>query len=197
MKRVLVLLTVALMGAPVAWGQNEWGLFAAYWVTSDADDALGVGIKAAVEIIPVVQLEIRGAYFDDFEAGSNFAKSDVEVIPVEVGLLLTVPINDAVEGFFGGGIGFYFMDGDVDLPADTRVDAGPDDEIGGYITAGLKFPVWKSGANFGETQAVLFGEVTYRFVDAEDVKVVSGPEITLIDADLDGVGFNAGLLVRW
>ena len=89
------------------------------------------------------------------------------------------------------------LDGDVDLPTGTRIDAGPDDEIGGYVTAGLKLPVWKSGASFGETQAVLFGEIMYRFVDAEDTHVESGPEVTLSDADLNGVGFNAGLLVRW
>lgn len=197
MKKICVLLTAVFLAASVAWGQNEWGLFAAYWNTDDADDALGVGIKVAIEIIPVVQLEIRGTYFEDFEAGNDFANSEVEVIPLEVGLLLTVPFNETVEGFVGGGIGYYFMDGDVDLPTGTQMDAGPDDEIGGYVSAGLKLPVWKSGASFGETQAVLFGEVTYRFVDAEDIKVESGPEISLKDADLNGVGFNAGLLVRW
>ena len=41
MKRVGILVLAGLVTAGLARADNDWGIFAAYWNASDADDAFG------------------------------------------------------------------------------------------------------------------------------------------------------------
>lgn len=169
MKYLASAVSVLLLSASLSYGYNAWGLYASYWDTSDADSAGGAGIKVLAEMVPGVQLELRGTYFEDLERDGL----DVEVLPVEAGLALEVPLADDVGLLAGGGLGYYLMDGDGD----------PDNEIGFYLASGLEWTI--------RSNAALFGELMYRVVSADDV----GPDGE--DADLDGLGINVGLLIKW
>ncbi|MBN1269181.1 MAG: outer membrane beta-barrel protein [Kiritimatiellae bacterium] len=197
MKRMLVVLAVLLCTTGAALGYNAWGIYAAYWDTKDADDGFGAGGKASIEMIPGIQLELRAAYFNDLAKDSGDIDADLEVVPLEAGLALTGPIGERLEVYGGGGIGYYLMDGEVDLPDGAGVEADPGDEVGFYLAAGAEFTVRESGASDGKTEAVLFGEIIYRSVEVDDLDVESGATIELNDAKLDGLGFNVGLMVKW
>lgn len=171
MKRILAVLVIILLGSSgMAWGSNAWGLYGAYWNTADADDAFGAGLKVSVEMIEGIQLELRGTYVETLTA----ADLDLDVFPLEAGLAVTHAASERVDLYGGGGLGYYFMGG----------DGNPDDEVGFYFTTGAEMVVSDSGASYGKTESVLFTELMYRFVDAHD-------------ASLDGLGVNAGLLIRW
>lgn len=169
MKYLLSSLSVLFLSATLSYGYNAWGLYASYWDTGDAGSVAGAGAKVSVEMVRGVQLELRGTYIEDLDIDG----ADLEVLPIEAGLALVVPVATQVDLLAGGGLGYFMMDGDAD----------PDNEVGFYLTAGLE---WNLQPN-----AALFGEAMYRVVSADDV----GPEGQ--DADLDGLGVNAGLLIKW
>lgn len=169
MKYLIPSLSVLLLSASLSYGYTAWGIHASYWDTDEADSAAGGGVKISFEMVPAVQMELRGTYFEDFNAEGV----DVEVLPLEAGLALVLPVGDQTEWLAGGGLSYLLVDSDAD----------PDDDVGFYLTTGLEWLI--------QPQASLFGEVMYRVADADDV----GPNGE--DADLNGIGINAGLLIRW
>ena len=169
MKRLITSLSALLLTAGLAHGHNGWGINGSYWDTDGADAAAGGGVKLSVEMVPGVQLDVRGTYFEDFDVEGI----SLEVFPIEAGLALVLPVNTQTEFQVGGGLGYLLMGGDAD----------PSDEIGFYLVSGLEWLI--------KPQASLFGEIMYRIADANDI----GPNGE--DADLNGFGINAGLLIRW
>jgi hypothetical protein len=177
---------------------NGWGVGAAYWDTKDADSAFGASTKFSFELVPGAQLDLRGSYFNDLGKDEGGVDADLKVIPLEVGFALSYPAGRVVDLTAGAGIGYYFMDGSVSSSDDRTVQpANPEDEVGFYAAAGLEWTLRKSGASFGETEAGLYAEVMYRVVSADNIKVESGETIRLSDADLDGVGLNLGIMIKW
>jgi hypothetical protein len=183
MKKLAALACVVSLFSLDAWADNGWGLHGAYWDAGDADSSGGIGLRMSIEMIEGVQLELRGTYFDSFSTDGG---TDLDVYPLEGGLALFLPVGGKVEAYGGGGLGYYLVD------ASGPADAG--DELGYYLNAGFQVPVRKNEKSYGGTQASLYGEVLYRFLQVDDARTSGG---SLADADLDGVGFNLGLLIQW
>ena len=197
MRSIIAGLLIVLVGAGTAFGANMWGVGAAYWDTADADDAVGATTKFSFEMVPGAQLDLRASYFNDLAKDVDDIDADLKVIPLEAGLALAYPLGNTVDLTAGGGIGYYLMDGSVSAPDRTVQPADPENEVGFYFAAGLEWSLRKSGASYGETEAGLFAEIMYRSVSADNIKVESGETIRLSDADLDGVGVNLGVMIKW
>ncbi len=188
MKTCMCAVAVALsMGlVSVATADSEWGIFGSYWSAADGDDGVGGGVKVGIEMVERVQLDLR------YSAVNNLIDTDLadlDVQPLEFGLLYSIPAGENMEPYIGVGGGYYLMDGDV-----KGYDADVDDEFGFYLSAGLEVILSRSKAQYGQTTTKLFLEAMYRFVDVNDMKV-SGSGLD--DADLSGLGAQAGLLIGW
>ena len=183
---VIWLMAVLLGFGSAAMADNEWGVFGSYWAPSDGDDGVGGGVKIGVEMVDRVQLDLRYSVVNNV-INDNGASLDVE--PLEFGLSFSVPTGGGIEPYFGVGLGYYFMDGDV-----AGFDTNVDDEWGFYTSAGIEWILSRSGALYGETTTKLFVEAMYRIVDANDMKLSGG---RLEDAELNGLGLQAGLLIGW
>ena len=177
---------MTLSFASVAMADSEWGIFGSVWNAADGDTGVGGGVKVGIEMVERVQLDLR------YSAVNNLIdtdRADLDVQPLEFGLLYSIPAGDTIEPYIGVGGGYYLMDGDV-----QGFDVEVDDEFGFYISTGLEIILSRSKAQYGQTTTKLFLEAMYRFVEASDMKVSNG---NLDDADLSGLGAQAGLLIGW
>ena len=197
MTKLISTFAAVLVAAGTARAANTWGVGAAYWDTSDAADAVGAMTKFSFEMVPGAQLDLRASYFSDLAEDVEGTDADLEVVPLELGLALAYPLGNVVDLTAGGGIGYYLMDGSVTAENRTVQQADPENEVGFYGVLGLEWSLRKSGASFGETEAGLFFEVLYRSVSADNIQVESGETLRLSDADLDGVGLNLGVMIKW
>lgn len=158
------------------------GLFGSYWDAKDADDAFGGGVKLKVDMGQAVYLELRGSYFQ-FEDKDGPLKATMDVIPAEAGLIFAlVPAHQAFRPYIGGGVGYYFMEGELS-GAGEKVTLDIGDEIGYYAVAGAEFTVSQSIS--------LFIEAKYTWLEIKKVEDLDA------DTKLDGVGANAGLLISF
>jgi len=183
MKKLLALMAVTMICAAPAMADNGWGLYGSYWKPSDGDDAFGPGLRIAIEMIPSVALELRAAYFDDVLEDDNPAS--LEVIPLDAMLALKGPLGDRLDLYGGVGFTYFLLDsnGDVD-----------DSKMGFMLGAGLEYVLTENEAFYGGTAASLFLEASYRNVSVD----VTAPGAAASEkVELDGLGANAGLMIRW
>jgi outer membrane protein W len=184
----MVCLTLLLHSTAMA--DSEWGFFGSYWSPSDGDNSVGGGFKLGLEMVDRVQLDIRYSVMNGvIDDDANNIQLDVQ--PLELGLTWALPVSDRVESYLGGGIGYYFMDDDVD----SRFESNVDDEWGFYASIGFEFLLSRSGALYGETTTKLFIEAMYRFLEVEGMKATGSTRLN--EADLSGMGIQAGLLIGW
>lgn len=141
--------------------------FGAYWSTSDAEDALGVGAR-----LRAGYFELRATYFSDVTADTDPEPADFEVsaVPLEAGLAYRFPVRGGtiVNPYVGAGLGYYLLDtsfGDID------------DESGWYAVAGADFGGLAQGLGF-------LAEGMYRNVETSTF-------------DLSGFAVNAGIVWRF
>jgi hypothetical protein len=175
--------TLALsMVAVVALGVNpramaealgsDIGLFGAYLDSDDFQEAYGAGGKVKISVAEFLALDARGSYLE-------FSDTDVTMIPVELLVLLQIPVGDALRLYGGAGAGYYFMDAD-------RVEL--DDNVG-------YFPV--AGAELGNKVVKFFGEVRWLALTS-DVDEAENELEGIADGDsasADGLGINVGLVI--
>lgn len=178
MKKVLAVLSVLVLGAAAA-SANSIGLYGSYWDTDDADDGFGGGAKIQVEVVPSIYIEARGGYFPEF--GGDDDVGSVDIIPIEVAALVKLPAGMlALYGGVGGGYYMFEVDSDIDIDVD--------DELGYFVLGGVEIPLTGNLA--------IFGEAKYTWLEA----TVSASDDTITieeDSSLDGLGGNAGILLKW
>ena len=152
-KWVLVLLTLGI-GATVASAANGLGIFGSYWDSKDLGPGFGGGVKFCGELSEYLAIELRASCitkFDDWDG-----HDDLFVIPLEAGLIFTLPLGEDVPvTVYGGGGGGYAI-----IPEADDVDF--DDDFCLYGVAGVGFALNESLA--------IFGEVQYRFLEIDGVK---------------------------
>ncbi len=192
MKRLFALMLAAGLCAATA-SAGGVGAFGSYWDTKDADNGYGGGAKVKMEVMPFVSLEFRGSYFPDLAGDEEGMDFDLRVIPVEAAVVANIPllIFDLYAGAGGGG---YYMDGTYDSPTGSG-DIDFKIKPGWFLQGGAQMTIFPCVA--------LFAEVVHRWVDFE-VDSISGSSGSdpVIDFDsdtgsLDGLGANAGVIVKW
>ena len=167
MKKLMVL-GLMLCASVSSYGYYGWGVYGSYWKPTDADGGFAPGLKVTIEMVPSIQMELRGSYFNNLSAKGG-VDADLRVAPLEAGLALSLPVAKVHKAYAGGGFSYFLVD----------AKDGPDigNELGGYLTAGFEFSVAE--------QAAIFLEAKYNFVKMDE------------DLDMNGPGANAGLMITW
>jgi hypothetical protein len=170
MKKILIALTAVMLGCAMTASANfGWGLYGSAWSTADGDDVFGPGFRLTMEMVPAIQLELRASSMNGLTITQGSNEFDVNLIPLEAGLAVNLPLNEKVKFMLGGGPTYTFVD------ADTGIDVS--DEIGAYFSAGFELTI--SGG------AALFAEARYNYLDLGS------------DVNLTGPGANVGLMITW
>jgi outer membrane protein W len=109
----------------------------------------------------------------------NFSDTDVDMIPLELaGLVNFSMLGERIVPYVGAGVGYYLFEGD---------GADLDNEVGFFPVAGLEI---------GLQRLSLFAEARWLFLET-DVDSAKAELRNLIEADVDGLGINLGLLFRF
>lgn len=193
----VALCTVAFAGSALA---ADFSVFGSYWDVDQFDSTAGGGVKLAIPIGQVVQLDLRASYYEqivdnDFfdrvfdDDRRAFRRNGVDILPLDVGLSVDFAPRSSVVPFLGGGVSYFLLDTDR---------GNVDDEVGWYANGGIEF-----GArdNFGFFVEGLYrsatGTIESSPEDFSDVDDIDGIDFGKTEFDLEGFGANAGVIWRW
>lgn len=169
----LLSIIAAVVGGCGAHGSGiEFGAFGSYLDSDDLGDGYGGGVKLEVNPIDLVSIDGRASWL-------RFDDGGLDMFPLELtGLVNLALFGERIVPYAGAGVGYYFFDGD-------RVDL--DDEVGFFPLVGMEI---------GFQRVSLMAEARWLFLEA-DVDSARGEFEDLREADIDGLGINLGLLIRF
>lgn len=199
------------------------GILGTYQVPRDGDDGYGTLLRYQWDLTPEskgAQLFAQGGYLDGFGESNYTAGSgslgmdvDLEVAPLEFGVLYDIAMTKQGALYVGLGIGYYFIDNSMTIKADPdsvpeNADVGASisfaDEFGAFALAGWEHDLAGNLSLFAEAR------YTYLDVDVDERWTIIHPETTsgMSDSkielrsesdeyDLGGLGATLGLLWRW
>ncbi len=198
MKRLSLLLLILLSFPARAAGVG------AYLGRTDADslgDGTVYGAQLDFDFFPCVSLLVRGGRasdFDEFPFGGGpdaLVADDVEIVPVEAGLLFRPPPLFGLVGVYGGGgAGWYCIPGfDVKFGGNAVGETDDVTDLVGW---------WASaGVEIGIPSFRVFGEAKYQSAEKKgfDVEFRDDRDKTGVRAgmDLSGVTLLAGVRIAW
>lgn len=167
------------------------GPFISFLDSSDLGSSTGVGAKFQIQLNPSIVFDASAAYHDDLNGTVEGAPVDLELFPIELGIMVIPPIQDRrLRPYFGVGATYFQMDvADGNPFSDDDVTA--DDEFGWYGAIGLDFEMSRNLSAFVEGR--------YRGVEGtlESNNFERFGDDNKTDLDLSGLGLNAGVLFRW
>jgi len=164
------------------------GAFGSYWDSEDAGESYGYGVRLASTSDPAGFLEVRASRFNQFEDKDTGKESELDIIPIDIGITLNMSPEDSLQFYIGGGGSYYMMETEVDTPTGSK-DVDLDDEWGWYGLIGLNIKL--------SDNLMLFGEGCYRQVEGtipEDDLEEANSDVTF---KLDGFGGSAGLMLMF
>jgi opacity protein-like surface antigen len=150
----------------------ELGAFGSSLNSEDLGRGYGGGAK--LELNPVDRLSIdgRASYL-------RFADTKVNMVPLEAAALLNFPMaGERIVPYVGAGVGYYLFEAQ---------DANLDNKVGFFPLAGLEIGLWRIS---------FLAEARWLFLQT-DVESAKGELKNLLEADVDGLGVNLGVLFRF
>lgn len=200
LNRVLaVLLLCGILACPALAG-NGAGISTGFWMSEDVDSTIGATANARWQFGTNLCLEGRLSYFSfgqSFHWGMN-----VDVIPVETGIIMNAPLGNWLHPYAGLGVGYYLMNGDSKVRTDFKQDMDIKDEFGFYFVAGTEMSV--------SPRLTVMAEAKYTWLKTSEVHItrVVEPEDAGkpyeeqegdfdLDVSLNGLSLNIGLLVNF
>jgi len=167
MKKIMILVLCLTMTS-AAWAGLESSIFASYLDSDQLGNGWGAGLKTELNIWKWLGFDTRLSYLK-FDDTFN-----VDMIPLEAALVLNIPLADQRFNPYGGiGVGYYFMSG-------SSWDF--QDEVGYFPFLGIK-----AGA-----KAISFmGEVRWLGLKTSYNNGTSN------DVEVDALGVNLGMVIRW
>lgn len=187
MKKALIALgLLAFLGTP-SWGAGGLGATVSYWDGDESGDDNGLGLKLEFGFGEHIDLELRGAYLDGFEAVKAGRLFQLEATPLDFGLAYNFAREAVVNPYLGGGASYVLFE--VDVVGPVAGEGGRvEDEFGWYAVAGIEI-----GAS---RHLGFFLEGLYRSVKAnvEGNGVFSFDNVSL---DFTGPAANLGVLFSW
>lgn len=178
MKKNLRLLAVFVL--LTAFAQGAWagiGVFAGGWDTKDYDTLYGGGVRLGIDLLDGLGVYASAAYYT-----SDNDDIDIDVIPLEAGVMWIWDVNPVLKPFVGAGVGYYFKNDDVNSDV---FDSNTQDCVGYFAHGGLM-------AQLGPVNA--FAELKYTLVQDDDEFVWRGTDVKETYS-LDGFGVNVGLRI--
>ena len=96
MKRRLLVALIVGLATSMAQAQGL-AVFGSYWEPEDGDETFGAGakLKGGAELF---FLELRGTYYEDITEDVGPADIELQVIPVDLGLGIDIPIHPLETG---------------------------------------------------------------------------------------------------
>ena len=150
----------------------ELGAFGSSLKSDDLGQGYGGGAKLELNPIDWLSLDGRASYI-------RFADTQVNMVPLEAAGLLNFPMaGERIVPYVGAGVGYYFFEAD---------DADLDNQVGFFPLAGLEIGLWRVS---------LLAEARWLFLQT-DVESAKGELRNLREADVDGLGINVGVLLRF
>ncbi len=185
MKKLIVLCTAFLAGSLMSHAVGSLGVMGSYWSNADGDGGFGVGGKLKFKTKKHFAIDLRGTYFPSLSVEKDQVEADLKVNALEAGVAFDWALAEKATFYLGGGAGAGFTWGTFDDPVHgANGDADLWIEPMFYGLAGLEYL-------FGE-KAGLFLEGKYTWC-GWGVKELG----TDVEGRLDGLGGNAGLMVKW
>jgi hypothetical protein len=168
---LLVILCMVLGGCSHGSGL-ELGAFGSSLNSNDLGQGYGGGAKLELNPVDWISLDGRASWI-------RFADTEVDMVPLEVAALVNFPsLGERIVPYVGAGAGYYFFD---------AKDADLDNQVGFFPVVGLEIGLWR---------ASLLAEARWLFLQT-DVESARGELQNLREADVDGLGINVGLLLRF
>ncbi len=183
MKIWTIMMVVVAMTAQTALAGFGIGVFGSYWDPKDPDESfLGGGAKAQFGLNPNLKIELRASWLTFEEDDGGFSLR-LNTLPLEVGAVFSLMPGETFNPYVGGGIGYYMFGAEVKAGGESETLTA-DNEFGFYGILGAEFQL-------SDTISI-FGEAKYTAVTLKEVEGFGK-----VDAKLDGIGANLGLLFRW
>jgi hypothetical protein len=195
MKKLLLVAVVAICMVSVAQADSGWGPTISYWDAGDWGDGVGIGVKFSIEVMEGISFDSRLTWYDDLEGEVESLSTSVQATPLEFGICAKLP-TQRIEAYVGGGIGYYFLGGDIYTPAGGKVDADMDDELGYYINIAVEIPLSVDTTQYMVTRTTIFLEALYRIVDVKDI-TIDDDRTYRVTEDLSGYSLQGGVMLRW
>ncbi|HUO86510.1 MAG TPA: hypothetical protein VM617_03900 [Thermoanaerobaculia bacterium] len=193
-RTLLAVLTLLLLLPTSAAMASGLSLYGSYWNTEDLDDVAGAGVKFSIPMGGLLNLDLRGTYYEPFdeealreELDDPFDDStdreifpgEISVIPLEAGLSFNLG-RGSIRPSVGAGVSYLLLD----------VDRGDiDDEVGWYGNIAIDFA--------SESSVGFFVEGLYRSVEGQLNEDRDDLDFDRVDVDLTGFAVNAGIVWRW
>jgi len=178
MRKLFIVTTILAVMAGTA-GAGDLSVYGSYWSTDELDDTWGAGARVRIGPGTPAWLEVRGTYFDDVTEDRPLFDVELETIPVDAGIGLSLLDEGDANLYLVGG-GTYFL-------LDTN-RGEVDDEVGWYAGVGGDVAL--------SEHLSLFAELLFRDVEAtvedDDLDRIEDPA----DIDLAGSVVNVGLVFR-
>ena len=148
----------------------DFFVYGSYWDKEDADGSVGGGLGIAVPLFTeYLLLEAKGNVFSDSDTGEIY--ESVTMIPFDVGLQLHFLPDGKADPYILGGVTYLYVD--------VSDDADLDNNVSGYVGAGIDIPLGGSVFEF-------FGEALYRFAELDGIA----------DENYDVGGFTGNLGIK-
>ena len=194
--------------APPEAGRSPFSLGAhlSYWNAHDLDDfnldgMLGGGVVGQFRFHSYGAVECRlsgyagGDSKDYYIEDKGWYETDVTIVamPMEVGLVAFLPLDDTFELYGGPGVGFYLFDGEYTVeqgPWKTTYDIDMDDRAGCYFLLGVRAKLASNTARYAEAKYTWVKSKFDAPLPTTDYTSTMAPDRRL---DFDGVSINAGL----
>lgn len=166
------------------------GGFVSYMDTSDLEDSTGAGVKLQLDLTETIALDLSGAWHSGLENSIAGRAVEMELIPIELGLVASVAVADnKLLPYIGAGGGYYQLGIDDNDPFSTD-DIQVDDVFGWFGVLGLRVDVFSPFS--------LFAEARYRQIEGSlESRTFTRVDRADLDVDLSGVGFSGGVMLSW
>ena len=201
-KSILLAATTVLLTASSY--ADSLGGFVGTMNTKNLGTGSAVGAIFRLDIAPLVSLELRGAYVDEFDAIGNMETAlselhlgdlkldDFCVVPLEIGPVVQISVLDMLGFYVGGGYGYYYIPA-FDLMSENGYSA---EESSGSVNGWWAV----AGVEAGLPNISLFAEVKYtHIVDTLETNFEFGGYGFNVHTDLDLSGLSAlvGIRLKW
>ena len=183
------------------------GVHLAYWDLSQLDGLgldgnLGAGVVGHIPLSEHFAAELRMSGFAAGEkrnietADGQRYENNVTIVsmPLEANLLIEAPVGRTFVLYGGPGIGYYLFDGQSNTDQGDKTivyDIEVDDEIGGYLLAGLRAQL---KPHFGLYLEGQYTWVETRIKKATEVRREIGIDWVAQEMDFSGFALHAGLI---
>ncbi|NCD21663.1 MAG: hypothetical protein EOL90_01815 [Spartobacteria bacterium] len=183
------------------------GVHLAYWDLAQLDGLgldgnLGAGVVGHIPLSAHFAAELRMSGFAagekrniETEDGQRYENNVTIVsLPLEANLLLEMPLGRTFVLYGGPGVGYYLFDGQSNTDQGDKTivyDIEVDDEIGGYLLAGLRAQLRPHVGLYLEGQYVW---VETRIKKAAEVRREIGIDWVAQELDFSGFALHAGLI---